>query len=682
MEEFRLVNSLSIWSWLVLTLIVILTVIILFEGISYYRWLEIIPDWETPDAPYVKGELKRYATTAYGAEMTGPFVLPNGNPVFSLQHPSQHNKPPFHMGGVVVAQGFDIFNESFGGLEPPRTVSEQKRVRLAAGYPDLVIREGQNLGEDEDLGVPTTPEGLNLTFFEGPRDRSFGHMPDMNQFIPTEEQESVGYLFTNFETSPGNITRVPLQLKNGIWRADQKNALNLVNHKRFRAIGGTRINCYGDLSPWGTPLSAEEDYAHPYVSGTHTVSEIVEEESDGGYYAASHFWNRPNAHTVQDAVNNYFWFSSWKAQATSALRGIELLAYHLGAKPVDLGGDPLTPIEGEAFPNKYRYGHLVEIKNPSNSDWRPVKYYVMGRFAPESPDIMADKKTVYLTSDGSFKGVYKFVADQPIPRYSDPLDVSGAIYVASIEGPVSGPPAHETLDVNWIELGSASNREVLDWIEEYDHVDQLNYLNLATRSDNPDRVSEDASLKEKLEAADRYVIENGNPAYVTPEEISEWASQYEQNGPSGVDEDLRRVPFLETRAAAKEAGGTIEWRKGEGIDSRTGKPGDFVYIGFSEVDAKGMSDDRGDLRMERVEGGIVYRARVEDDFNLEELEPVVVGPDAWDSAEVADNALVNVDNVQVIEDGRVLLFEDAEQLGRSYPNDNFWIYTPPEGRIF
>ena len=55
---------------------------------------------------------------------------------------------------------------------------------------------------------------------------------------------------------------------------------------------------------------------------------------------------------------------------------------------------------------------------------------------------------------------------------------------------------------------------------------------------------------------------------------------------------------------------------------------------------------------------------------------MIVGPDATDPAGIADDALVNIDNVFVLDDGRVLCCEDADQYGRSYPNDCLYVYTP------
>ena len=122
----------------------------------------------------------------------------------------------------------------------------------------------------------------------------------------------------------------------------------------------------------------------------------------------------------------------------------------------------------------------------------------------------------------------------------------------------------------------------------------------------------------------------------------------------------------------------FEFRKAEGVDSIDGAgPGDYVYFGISELN-DGMSDAAGEIQLSRVDGGVVYRGQLEEDYNISTLEPAIVGPDASDPAAVADDALLNIDNVNVMDDGRVLCCEDADQFGRSYSNDCLYVYRPDE----
>ncbi|RDI72287.1 alkaline phosphatase PhoX [Halopelagius longus] len=641
-------------------------------------------DTDTDNAPSVDGEIKRFASTALGAEVTGPFVLPGGTLLFSLQHPSRENPEPFNSGGIGYVQGYQFEDGSdFEELDVPNTNEEKGRVRVGEGEYTLLARENDNLGNGEDLGMPTTPDGLEVDEFAGSRYTDLGYNPDMNQFIPTNDEGTEGLLFTNFESSPGNVTRMPISRDDdGTWSADLENTINLSNTEELRSLGGTRINCYGDVSPWDTPLSAEEEYAHTRTSLTSTVSDIVEDGTGVGHRGGAQFWNRPNPSEIQSAIDEYYGDDSWSVQGFWALGGLELLAYYLGADRVDQAGgyteNTTTPI-ADNYPNPYRTGYIVDFREPDAETPKPVKYHVFGRAAWECPDVQSDEKTVYLSSDGSNKGFYKFVADEPIPSYDDPMDVKGTLYAAKVtnkEAAAKKPPAEAELELEWLAMSRASNAEVAEWIAEYDDVSQVDYLETHADTDWQE------DLEAALEEADKEVAENGNQNYITDEEIKEWGELWSEDPESTVADrgrdDLRKVPFLETRAAAKEIGATVEFRKSEGIDSiEDAEPGDYVYVGISEVN-DGMSDDAGDLRTERVDGGLVYRGKLEDDYNISTLEPVIVGPDATDPADVADDALVNVDNIYVMDDGRVLCCEDADQFGRSYKNDCMYVYTPPE----
>jgi len=653
-----------------------------------------VAESETVGSGTVKGDLKRFSTTAFGAEVTGPFVFQNGALLYSLQHPEEENPEPFDTAGIGYFSGFqfelDGTNDDFDELSTPQTEAEQRQVRSGDGEYEILAHGRDKIKDGEErLGVTQTPDGTDITLdnFEGTQYGAAGTNPDCNQFVPTDEDGTEGYLFTNWENSPGNVSRIPLrQTFDGEWEADLDDAINLANTEPFREIGGTRINCYGDLSPWGTMISSEENYAHPRVSLTNQVGDIVDAGTGKGRIGGAQFWNRPNPTEIQSAVDDYYGDEAWSIQGYWALDGVEFLAYYLGSEQSyqNSNSNSTEPIS-DTYPNPYRYGYHVDFREPTADPPQPVKYYVMGRASWEAPNIQADEQTVYMCSDGDSKGIYKFVADERIPKYDDPMDVSGTLYAPKITNPQADAstvgtrksPAEYSLDIEWIPLGSASNAEIEEWIAEYDDITQSDYLRVHAGSD----WMEDREAA--LEEADREVIENGNQNYITNEEIVEWADQYYAEGPDGVDEELRRVPFLETRAAAKEIGVSIEFNKAEGVDSKDGAgPGDPVYFGISEFNDD-LANDEGDIQMDRVDGGVVYRGVLESDYNISTLEPVIVGPDFTDEPEDADDALRNVDNVYVMDDGRVLCCEDGfGGPARSYPNDGLYVYEPqePEGK--
>ena len=645
-----------------------------------------ISEGDTPGAPSVKGSLKRLSTTAFGAEVTGPFVFEDGSLLYSLQHPEGENPEPFNRAAVGYFSGFnfefDGNNDDFPEVGIPDTKAKQRQVRSEVGDYEILVQGREPInGGDERLGVTQTPDGTDITQdnFAGTQYGGAATNPDCNQFVPTDEDGTEGYLFTNWENSPGCVSRVFIsQDEDGEWSADTDDAMNLTNTESLRDVGGTRINCYGDLSPWETMISSEENYAHPRVSLTNTVGDIVEAGSGEGMIGGCQFWNRPNPSDCTEHLD-------FSPQGYWALTGVEFLAYYLGAEQVDQGDGENTyqPIS-DVYPNPYRYGYHVDFREPTADPPQPVKYYVMGRAAWEAPNVQADRKTAYGLSDGDNKGIYKFVADEAIDSYDDPMDVEGTLYAPKITNDAASAadagqrnnPAHTDLVIDWLPLGHATNAECEQWIAEYDDVTQVDYLEAHTDGwSQGDEVTD-----EVLAEADQHVVENGNQNYITNEEIVEWARQYEEHGPDGVDEDLRRVPFLETRAAAKEIGASIEFNKAEGVDSRDGAgPGEFVYFGISEFN-DALADEEGDIQLDRIDGGIVFRGELEADYNVSRLEPVIVGPDFVSSDQQADgdDGVANIDNVYAMDDGRVICCEDGFKSGpASFPNDGLYVYQPP-----
>ncbi len=82
------------------------------------------------------------------------------------------------------------------------------------------------------------------------------------------------------------------------------------------------------------------------------------------------------------------------------------------------------------------------------------------------------------------------------------------------------------------------------------------------------------------------------------------------------------APFLETREYAKKMGASAEFRKMEGVayDKKNNK----IYIAMSSID-KSMSDNKGDIQLAENKCGIVYEAALDDNYNITNLKPAVIG---------------------------------------------------------
>ncbi|GKZ14524.1 alkaline phosphatase PhoX [Haladaptatus sp. T7] len=652
-----------------------------------------------------EGTLHRFATSATGAEVTGLYVTEEGQFFFNVQHPSRENDDPYNEGtiGAVVGVNMNDLPRDFPSVQPSESEKQAADVRLARGSYQVLAQGGDETDSGESLGIPTTPDGTPVGDLDGSEYSEYGYWPDFNGFVPDDEASDEGYLFTNFETQPGMITRLHLRQrgKNGGWEVVGAENVD----EPLRRVEGTNINCFGSVSPEGVPMSAEEQYSHP----------------------ATRFWNRPKPATIDDSPG----ISGDGVQGSFGLNGVEKQALYLGGtrdgEEVEVPENGTATLISDTYANPYRYGHIVAMGNPTADDVTDVeatKLTTFGRAAHEVAVVMPDQRTAYTSSDGTGKCFYKFVADEDVAGRGDVTEYGskGTLYVAKAnqQGKLNGNPAEVGFELDWIPLGHADLDEIESWIAEYDGVTQADYLAIR---EEVDALDDDASLAD----IDAYVEENGNPFYITPEEVDAWAEQYEDGGIGCIDEELRRVPFLETRRAAAAVGATDEFRKMEGLNIRTGAvPGeDFLYMAISET-SETMNDEEGDIQLAGDEWGAVYRLPLEADYDVSRMEPAVVGgpnanicggcpydarPDSKSSVcpdcgynpteedengtsgggmkklgKAAsdlvtgddfeeENVISNPDNLVVMRDKRVIIGEDTSNEGHA--NDNMiWIYTP------
>lgn len=514
-------------------------------------------------------KLIRLATIPMGAELTGMFKTDNGEFFFNLQHPSDTLPGDEKKAAVGVWTGVDLDTLSHKITPVPVPVkgsAESQTTKVALGNYQVLGREGDTYtgALPFGLGAITNPAG-NLNIKQS-------NNPDFNAFVPSNATGSEGYLFTAWEDRPGGVSRLALAKQvDGSWKVN--GAMNV----NFGAVKGTLINCFGTLSPWGTPLTSEENY---------------EAENTARWNDASYSSGYPNYADV-----------------------LKMKDY--------LGG---------TFPNPYDYGYIVEITQPTTATPTPKKLFTLGRMAHENPVIMPDKKTVYLTDDGSNKGFFKFIADTA-------GDLSaGKLYAAKVKQDATNDAAKAGFNIEWIELGHATNSQIGAWVRSYDGINETQFV-------------------------------SGSTNYITDAQVTAWA-----NG-SAPD---NRVAFLETLRAAKAKGATVEFNKMEGININYSGAADgsvpFMYVAMAEVRGA-MADTTGDIQLKENRCGAVYRLGLDANYNVSRMQPVVVGG-AYNGTSTTDkcdvNGIAQPDNIEVLDDGRVLIGEDTS----NHVNNMLWLFNP------
>ncbi len=289
------------------------------------------------------------------------------------------------------------------------------------------------------------------------------------------------------------------------------------------------------------------------------------------------------------------------------------------------------------YPNPYDYGFIVEMENSDTNNPDLLRHYTMGRYSHENAQVMPDNKTVYLSDDGYDTVLYKFVADAPGNLSK------GTLYAAKLIQDSTRDSSTTGFDVEWIELASSSNAEILNWIDNYGGITTDDYI-------------------------------QGENSYITDKEINDWAEgrlnqDLNNDGIIGYSLD-DRVAFLETRKAAAAIGATDEWNKMEGVVFNPYAP-EYVYMAMSNID-RAMTDGQGDIDVSDNFCGIVYRMTMVNEWDINRIDPVIIGGPYTSSAqyECNNNNLAGPDNILVLNDGSILVGEDT----RKHEYNTVWLW--------
>ncbi len=375
----------------------------------------------------------------------------------------------------------------------------------------------------------------------------------------------------------------------------------------FSKVHGGWVHCAGSVTPWSTHLGSEEyepdaRLVNP-ATGTKILGDGVTEDD---YY---------------HAMDVYF----------SA---------------------------GRAEMNPYYWGYPVEVSVlDAAGDTQVVKHYAMGRLALELAYVMPDRKTAYLTDDGTDTGLFMFVADVA-------GDLSaGELYAAkwhqtSPDGAAGGGSA----DLTWVDLGHATDAQIAPLLTG---AGKLTFADIF-----------DAQVPAGDSCAGGYtLVAKGHDAT-----LGDTYKECLKLKPGMALAASR----LETRRYAALIGATTEFRKMEGatFDGDSGK----LYIAMSEV-SKGMENNSSsydipsanDIRLANNNCGAVYGLDVGTDaaigsqYVAKTMYGEVAGINNGVSPNTCDiDGIANPDNLSFINGYNTLMI--GEDTGSGHRNDVVWAY--------
>ncbi|MBK9749643.1 MAG: DUF839 domain-containing protein [Chloroflexi bacterium] len=110
--------------------------------------------------------------------------------------------------------------------------------------------------------------------------------------------------------------------------------------------------------------------------------------------------------------------------------------------------------------NPYDYGWLVEL-SPDGLDDEVTKRFALGRFSHENGTFAADEMTVYHGDDGANVMLFRSVA-------AEAGDLSTATLYAGKVTQMGGTGAEHYFQIEWIELGTATDADIEAAIRELD----------------------------------------------------------------------------------------------------------------------------------------------------------------------------------------------------------------------
>lgn len=425
--------------------------------------------------------------------------------------------------------------------------------------------------------------------------------PDGNSLLQIAGAPATGLggkplsLVTHYEydwvLSDGSVTTAaPMPMGMTLTTIDQNTRdgkLTAVNQRpiSFAGVFGLNTPCAGSQTPWNTHLGSEENY-----------------DADARY--------------IEEGTNTALAsFDSYYFKQTGA------------AKP-------------------YNYGILPEITVAADGSTAVTKHYSMGRATWEMAKVMPDGKTAYMGDDGTYVGLFMYVAD----KVNDLT--AGSLYAAKWTQLNATNGGEATLA--WIKLGSANDAEI-------------------------------KALAATLKFSDIFTTSPTAAAGFVAVQAGLATTEYLKLKP-GME---KAAAFLETRRYAAYLGATTEFEKMEGVavNARDKK----LYLAMTRLSA-GMEDKIADaanhIKLAKLLAGAVYEMplaagqkdtasnAIGSDYVATSMKGLVVGQDiAKDAAgNTADpDKMANPDNLFFSEKLRTLFI--GEDSSTAHINNFLWAYN-------
>lgn len=505
---------------------------------------------------------------------------------------------------------------SFEPVSAPQTDEEKRMIRavqevvinghaIKSGY-HVLARSGDNMG-GHTFGMLTDHHGKPIS--ETKTDRpEVSNYADFSSLLQINDKL---FSISHFESRPAAMYLSELNQD-----AAGKLSMKSTRSIDFSDLGGLWAPCAGSVTPWQTHLGSEE---YPPDARSVEAAEELEDldQNDRG-------------------MGRYF-----------------------GLDPHEMSLDDFRQVF-----HPYRYGYATEVAVSGDGSTEVQKHFAMGRFSHELAYVMPDRKTVYLSDDGTNVGLFMFIADTEGDLSAGRLFAMQWQQRSNEQGGAA--------DLEWIDLGHADNAEVKSLIDQ-------------------------GITFSKMFATAKGKRSNGTcPTGFSPVNTTDGFECLKLR--KGMALAASR---LETRRYAALNGATTELRKEEGItyDSKRNR----LYVAISSVE-RGMEDyakngkhsDKFDgggpnhVRLPSNRCGTVYALELGSALGsayvahsmkgmLSGREDDNAGTPYAHENRCAIDGIANPDNLTMISGSDTLIIGEDSSSG--HRNDVVWAYNVESGRL-
>jgi secreted PhoX family phosphatase len=521
----------------------------------------------------------------------------------------------------------------------PIIKSGDQPVAGGATWGEPIKFDGTTFGAT-NLAQATASAYLNIN------NKRASYSPDHSTLL---QKDGKLFSITQFENYNGSMYITELfQAANGVLSAIATKPIDL------SSIFGGWDFCAGIATAWGSHLGGEEypEDARNFETATTGTNSL----------------NAPSS-SYSTGIDEYFeYFGLDQSQTNSTTK----------ANPTRAAAATQTSV--------YRVGYPVEVKLTSSTlgtgatagNTSVAKHYSMGRLAWELPYVMPDKKTVYGGDDGSFRGMFRYVATN-----AEDL-TAGKLYAAKLTQTSADNGGTFTIEWKPLYTGSGTTAVAVSDAE-------INTL-IASGIKFSDMIDYVAPTSN--------ACPSGYTPYVLSTSVKECIKLKGANGIYTADQVDKAASRLETLRYAVIKGATQEFEKYEGVtfDPSRSK----LYIAISSI-RRGMAaapsytetlvGAGNDISISENLCGAVYQLDVNSNYETTNMKTLIAGASKTynngvqcdlDKIAMPDNVVMGPTNDYILigEDSDWVNSSTSSATGnKSHRNDVLWAYDLKNSKL-